>query len=79
MTNEAFYRECARLLGTSYDCVPFPFRKRTRWNNRTAGSGRFPGHGIIRVFGDEVQVALTCPKLTMVGSKDEVLDRLASF
>lgn len=73
MNDETFYRECARLLGTTYDCVPFQFHKRTRWNNRTPGSGRFPGHGIIRVFGDEVHVSLHTPHLSFRGTKEEVL------
>lgn len=79
MTNEAFYAECAALLGTSYDCVPFSYGRRTRWNNRSAGSGRFPGFGLIRVFSDdEVHVHLHSPEpLTFRGSKEEVLARLS--
>ena len=34
---------------------------RTRWNNRKPGSGRFPGCGIIRIFGDEVHIAIRAP------------------
>lgn len=30
----------------------FPYRKRTRWNNRKAGRGRYPGVGVIRVFNE---------------------------
>lgn len=74
MNNEDFYRECARLLGTTYDCSPFPHYKRTRWNNRAPGSGRFAGHGIIRAFNDDlVHVSLTVPALAMQGTKEEVL------
>ena len=58
-----FYNECAKVLGTVYDCVEFPYRYRTRWNNRKEGSGRFPGFGIIRVFGSQVHIALTFPIL----------------
>lgn len=61
MTDEEFYRRCAEILGTTYDCEPFAHDWRTRWNNRKAGSGRFPGHGIIRLFGDQVQIALRSP------------------
>lgn len=56
-----FYRECAEILGTSYDCEGFPYRYRTRWNNRAPGNGRFPGYGLIRLFGDQVQIALHHP------------------
>lgn len=76
MTNQEWYREYARLLGVSYDCTPFPHCYRTRWNNRSAGSGRYAGRGIIRIFGDQVHVGLTNPELQMVGTKEEVRDRL---
>lgn len=76
MTNESFYAECAALLGCSHDGVPFPYQYRTRWNNRTPGQGRFEGHGIIRVFGDIVHVALTNPQIIMQGTKEEVLAKL---
>lgn len=56
-----FYNRCAEILGTEYDCKPFPWYKRTRWNNRAPGSGRYPGFGIIRKFGSKIQVALQRP------------------
>ncbi len=62
---ERFYHECAELL----DCAEhvykkFPYRKRTRWNNRTAGNGRFVGHGLIRVFApNTIAVFLHTPKV----------------
>ena len=61
MTNEDFYYKCAEILGVEYDCEPFTHYKRTRWNNRKPGHGRFEGFGIIRKFGDNYQVALTRP------------------
>ena len=76
MENESFYAECAALLGCSYDGKPFPHYKRNRWNNRAPGQGRYEGHGIIRVFGDTVHVALTQPKINMISTKEEVLARL---
>jgi hypothetical protein len=79
MNDPDFYRECARLLGCEHDGQPFQYYKRTRWNNRKPGQGRFVGHGIIRVFGDDVHVALTAPFLNMVGSKEEVLKRLKNI
>lgn len=57
----AFYARCAALLGTVYDCLPFEHAYRTRWNNRRPGGGRFPGFGLVRAFGDDVQIALHTP------------------
>lgn len=61
MDNEEFYRRCADLLGTRYDCTGLPDPRRTRWNNRSPGHGRFPGYGIIRLHGDDVHVSLRHP------------------
>jgi len=61
MTDEAFYARCADLLGTVHEHLPFTHHKRTRWNNRKPGSGRFPGCGIIRIFGNEVHIAIRSP------------------
>jgi hypothetical protein len=60
-STEDFYHRCAALLGTEYDCQPFPYKRRTRWNNRKPGNGRYPGYGIIRKFGNQIHVALTNP------------------
>lgn len=61
-----FYEKCAKLLNCAEHTYRlFPYKKRTRWNNRTAGNGRFPGHGIVRMFGpNAIQVALYNPKLS---------------
>jgi hypothetical protein len=61
MEKTKFYEKCAGILGTQYNCQPFTQYKRTRWNNRSAGSGRYPGYGIIRVFGDMVQINIRHP------------------
>lgn len=78
MTNENFYAECAALLNTTYDCKPFPWYKRTRWNNRKPGSGRFPGFGLIRCFGDQVHMSLNSPVFVnrVFASKEEALQFL---
>ena len=58
MTNEEkkeFYARCGEILGIEHkwnDPVP----RRTRWNNRFIGNGRYPGYGLIRVYGSEVMV-----------------------
>lgn len=76
-----FYHKCAELLGVEYDGQPFKYAYRTRWNNRTPGSGRYPGRGIIRKFGSQVHVALTKPisHHAIYDSEEEVLDFLRSL
>jgi len=66
LTNEEFYTKVAGILETTYDCKPFPWTasNRTRWNNRAPGSGRYPGYGLIRCFGETVHVALHEPLIS---------------
>lgn len=61
MNVEKFYAECSALLGTIDECQAFPYHKRTRWNNRVPGRGRFEGFGLIRAYGDIVHVNLRHP------------------
>ncbi len=53
MDNEAkkaFYKRCGEILGIEHDWQEPVFR-RTRWNNRKLGNGRFPGFGLVQCFG----------------------------
>lgn len=81
MDNEDFYNKCAELLGVDHDYLPFKYAYRTRWNNRTPGSGRFPGRGIIRKFGSQIHVALNDPVShhAIYNSEEEVLTFLRSL
>lgn len=76
-----FYKRCAELLGTEYECESFPYAYRTRWNNRSAGNGRFEGYGIIRKFGDSYQVSLRHPVThhAIYHSEEEVFTFLKSL
>ncbi len=58
---QVFYETCGELLGAPYAYEPFPYRKRTRWNNRKGGNGRYEGFGLIRLFGNTVHVCLSAP------------------
>ncbi len=50
-----FYARCAELLNIEHDFrVPVP--RRTRWNTRLLGNGRYPGFGLIQCYGDSVRV-----------------------
>ena len=73
-----FYQRCAEILGTTYDCRSFEHAYRSRWNNRSPGGGRFPDHGIIRLFGDQVQIALRRPVVVQrnVEGRQAALDLL---
>ena len=78
---EGFYTVVAELLecaGHSYQ--KFPYSKRTRWNNRAAGNGRYPGFGIVRRFSStNIHVQLTKPRLTgKFHSAKAVLDAILS-
>ena len=79
MERMEFYNKCAELLECSnYVGEPFEFRKRTRWNNRKAGQGRFPGHGVIRRFSDNlIMVLLRDPNIScLCHSEEEVFEKL---
>ena len=60
---EGFYAKCSEILESPNVYTPRPFRKRTRWNNRGAGNGRFEGYGLIRVFGlNLIHISLKHPR-----------------
>lgn len=59
---EAFYRECAEILGAVHSYRPWVGPPPNRWNNRHAGNGRFPGFGTIKMFApDRIHVSLRHP------------------
>ena len=76
--DKAFYDACARLLGVEHDYKPFRYGKRSRWNNRKPGNGRFPGRGLVRAFGDHVHLSLYRPKPInrLFDSREEALSCL---
>ena len=61
MTEDEFYARCGEILDVPHEGEAFQYRHRTRWNNRRPGRGRYPGRGIVRVFGDTVHIALSNP------------------
>ena len=63
MDEQEFYAKVAELLDTkAWSWQPWPYSKRTRWNNRDPGNGRFPGHGMVRWHGaSHIHVALHNP------------------
>ena len=82
MDRQAFYNECSRILGAPHSYRAPPYRKITRWNNRAAGNGRFPGCGLVRVFGPHhIQIALRQPKELnlLCHSEEEALTALKAI
>ena len=74
MTDTEFYAAVADILGAEHIGNPFPYYRRTRWNNRAGGRGRYPDHGIVRCFGGVIHIALTSPLInTIVNSKEDAL------
>jgi len=58
MTNEekeAFYARCGEILGIEHNWNT-PVKRRTRWDARRIGNGRYPGYGLIRVYGSQAMV-----------------------
>jgi hypothetical protein len=73
-TNEAFYKACSEILGIAHE-YKVPVKRRTRWNTRFLGNGRYPNFGLIRCFGP--LVIMTTRKGTLeFESHDKALDYL---
>jgi len=61
VVEQGFYQACAERLGAETHYRPFPYSRRTRWNAREPGNGRYPGFGLIRLFGETVHIQLRRP------------------
>ena len=46
---QEFYAKCSELLNVKHKYYK-PVPRRTRWNTRLIGNGRYPGFGVIRIF-----------------------------
>lgn len=58
MTNaekKEFYARCGEILGIEHEWND-PVPRRTRWNNRLIGNGRYPGFGLVQCFGHSIRV-----------------------
>jgi hypothetical protein len=81
---ELFYEECGKILGVNHDfVVPYHAHKyANRWTNRNPGNGRYPGFGVVQMFGSNcIHIAITSPqKLTTTAkSQAEALELLRSI
>ena len=75
-----FYQQVATIIGGVHEGRPFEWHARTRWNNRIAGQGRYPGFGTVRLFGDVVHVALRepAPLHAVIEGRQAALDAIRS-
>lgn len=77
MTNDEkkeFYTQCGEILGIEHDWNT-PVARRTRWNARFLGNGRYPGFGLIRVYGSQIMVT-TKQGTKMFKTAEEVYEYL---
>lgn len=74
---EAFYEQCAEVLGMEHEFRQPPGR-RTRWNNRRLGNGRFPGFGLVRIHGSMVMIIARSGSLTFA-SPDAAIEYLRNL
>lgn len=64
MNTDDFYELVGSLINVKHEGKAFPHLKRTRWNNRVAGRGRYPGAGVVRVFSPTcIAVRLKSPRI----------------
>lgn len=75
-----FYNGCAEILGVEHK-YHVPYFRKTRWNARTLGNGRFPGYGVVRMFNAScIQVMLTRPTVNKVfDCKEDVFEFLKEY
>ena len=74
MENEAkkeFYARCGEILGMEHDWQE-PVKRRTRWNTRNLGNGRYPGFGLVQCFGPVTFRVVSKQGTRMFSSPDEV-------
>ena len=50
-----FYDKVSKILNIEHEFNE-PVPRRTRWNNRKIGNGRFPGFGLVRCYGSGVLI-----------------------
>lgn len=72
MTDEEFYTKVAEVLETDYTFWKPTGLWKKRWGPRDPGNGRYPGHGLVRIFGSQVHVSLYDPPLSKVFDSKEM-------
>jgi hypothetical protein len=71
---EEFYDECSKILKIEHSFKQY--YKRTRWNKRNKGNGRFPGFGLIRCHGDNCFIVVSKHGTKTLNTKESVFSYL---
>jgi len=72
-----FYEECSKILGIEHSWNT-PVTRRTRWNTRLIGNGRYPGFGLVQCYGSTVRV-VSKKGTNMFDTYDEVYEHLKEY
>lgn len=70
-----FYRRVSEILGIEHE-YHVPCRRRTRWNARVLGNGRFPGFGLVQDFGGAVRIIPAGRATVWCNTRQEAIDYL---
>lgn len=80
-TNEekkAFYARCSEILNIKHE-YNTPVPRRTRWNTRFIGNGRYPGFGLIRCYGNSVMITTKTHGSKMFADYESVYEYLVAL
>lgn len=75
---EKFYDDVAKILDIDHTYVE-PVPKRTRWNTRNLGNGRFPGFGTVHHFGSFIRVISRKHGTTVHDDSESALEYLRNL
>lgn len=75
---EIFYMRCSEILGIEHTYNQ-PVPRRTRWNTRLPGNGRYPTFGTIQCFGTTIRVMNKTHGTKFYKSYDEVYTVLEEY
>jgi len=76
--SKEFYSKCGDILGIAHE-YKVPYRKKTRWNARVNGNGRFIGFGLVRKYNDSCYHIVSRKGTKEFASEQDVFDYLKEF
>jgi len=74
-TKKEFYARCGEILGIEHHWKE-PVKRRTRWNTRFLGNGRYEGFGTIRCFHSSMFHVISRHGVKTFKKPEEVYDFL---